>query len=98
MGIPEVVGDGFDNDCDYLVDEPCFIATAAFGTELEGRIEVLRDFRDKYLLTNQAGKAFVTAYYENSPPLAACIAERGWLRGLVRVLLLPVVGFVALFV
>ena len=44
------------------------------------------------------GKVFVDTYYKYSPPIADFIAERGWLRTLVRALLLPVVGFVSLFV
>ncbi len=34
--------------------------------------------------------------YEYSPPIAATIADHGWLRAVVRVLLLPVVGMVSL--
>jgi hypothetical protein len=76
----------------------CYIATAAFGTELEDKTDVLRSFRDEYLLNNAVGKAFVTAYYKYSPPLADYIAEREWLRRLVRIILIPLIGFVSLFV
>lgn len=76
----------------------CYIATAAFGTELGEKTDVLRSFRDEYLLNNAVGKAFVAAYYKYSPPLADYIAERDWLRSLVRILLLPVIGLVSLFV
>jgi hypothetical protein len=31
---------------------------------------VLRKFRDRYLLTNAPGKAFVRFYYKHSPPIA----------------------------
>lgn len=76
----------------------CYIATAAFGTELEDKTSLLRSFRDEYLLNNATGKALVAAYYKCSPPLADYIAERDWLRALVRILLLPVIGLVSLFV
>ncbi len=76
----------------------CFIATAAFGTELEPRIDTLRSFRDQYLMNNSVGKAFVNAYYKYSPPVANYIAERAWLKTLVRILLLPIIGLAALFV
>ncbi len=76
----------------------CFIATASFGTEMQGKIELLKAFRDSRLLTNPAGRAFVEMYYRYSPPVAECIAARGWLRSAVRTLLLPVVGLVSLLV
>ena len=76
----------------------CFIATAAFGTELDGKIDVLRSFRDTYLVDNAVGQGFLSAYYRYSPPVADYIAQHRWLKALVRTLLLPVVGLVSLFV
>jgi hypothetical protein len=52
---------------------------------------VLRRFRDDYLLTNAAGRAFVAWYYEASPPIAAVIAGHEGLRAVTRWLLTPVV-------
>lgn len=69
----------------------CFIATAAYGSYLHPRVQVLRDFRDQYLLTNAPGQAFVQWYYRVSPPLAGVIAEQEGLRLLARGLLTPVV-------
>ena len=97
-GHAEVPGNGLDDDCDGAVDESCFVATAAFGSELEPRIEVLRAFRDRYLATNPLGRAFVRAYYEYGRLVADSIAGRPWLKALVRTGLLPVIGLVALFV
>ncbi len=94
-GAPEIMGNMIDDNCD---GQACFIATAAYGTELTGKIEVLRFFRDAHLLSNSVGQAFVSAYYEYSPPVAAYIKERGWLRATVRVLLLPLVGLASLLV
>ncbi|MCK5557952.1 MAG: hypothetical protein KAJ01_06215, partial [Candidatus Hydrogenedentes bacterium] len=71
----------------------CFIATAAYGTPAAKEISVLRDFRDKYLLTNRAGAACVRAYYRLSPPVARFIAARQPLRAAVRVVLAPIVAF-----
>ena len=82
----------------FSICPSCYIATAAFGTELENKTDVLRSFRDEYLINNAVGKALVTAYYKYSPPLADYIAERDWLRSIVRILLLPAIGLVSLFV
>ncbi len=73
-----------------------FIATASFGTEMAGKIDVLRDFRDQVLSTSDTGRFLVDFYYRHSPPVADYIRERPILRSLVRTLLLPVVGLVSL--
>lgn len=91
--------DGLGDPCDPDPDvSPCFLATAAFGSSLDGRVSVLRSFRDRYLETNEVGRDLVRAYYRYSPPMAACISGQGWLKSLVRVLLLPVVGLVSLLI
>nr|QNO41626.1 hypothetical protein AJMLGAKO_00003 [Methanosarcinales archaeon ANME-2c ERB4] len=68
----------------WTVTSPCFIATAAYGTSLHGDIDVLRDFRDEYLIPNPAGRAFVKIYYDTSPPLANAIRDNEGLRTAVR--------------
>ena len=72
--------------------EPCFVATAAYGTPASKEVDTLRLFRDKYLLTNRPGAAFVQAYYRFSPPVARFIAARAPLRTAVRALLAPAVA------
>jgi hypothetical protein len=71
--------------------DECFIATAAFGSKLQPAVALLRQFRDKCLLTNWLGKKFVEFYYRNSPPIANFIAANGVLRAIVRVLLIPLI-------
>jgi hypothetical protein len=71
--------------------DDCFIATAAYGTQMHEDVQLLRDFRDDYLLSNPPGRAFVAFYYEHSPPIAAYISEREWLRTLTRWVLAPIV-------
>jgi hypothetical protein len=70
----------------------CFIATAAYGTPMAEEIQVLRDFRDEYLLTNPAGQALVGLYYRVSPPMAEFITEHPSLKPVVRAGLLPAVA------
>ena len=68
----------------WTVTSPCFIATAAYGTPLHADIDVLRDFRDEYMMTNPGGKAFVNAYYTRSPPIADLIRDNEGLGVAVR--------------
>jgi hypothetical protein len=69
-----------------LVQEPspCFIATAAYGTPLHEDINVLRKFRDEYMMPNPAGQAMVKIYYTASPPIADLIRANEGLRITVR--------------
>jgi hypothetical protein len=69
----------------------CFIATAAYGTPMAGEVQILREFRDEYLLTNPPGRAFVDFYYRVSPPMAEFITEHPSLKPIVRVGLAPAV-------
>jgi hypothetical protein len=69
----------------------CFIATAAYGSYLDPHVKVLRDFRDRYLITNPVGRAFVDFYYRNSPPVAEYIKQHEPLRTATRWVLTPVV-------
>jgi len=70
----------------------CFIATAAFGSLIEPHVRLLRQFRDRFLLTNTPGKIFVRLYYAYSPPMANFISEHDSLRMMVRWSLLPLIG------
>ena len=70
----------------------CFIATAAYGSSVEPHVKILREFRDRFLLGNPMGKAFVDFYYEHSPPIADFIAIHTSLRQAVRWSLLPLIG------
>ena len=70
---------------------PCFIATAAYGTPMAEEIQILRDFRDEYLLSNPVGQAFVYFYYKSSPPIAEFINDHRILKLVVRTSLVPVV-------
>ena len=70
----------------------CFIATAAYGSIMEPQVKLLRQFRDRFLLTNAVGRTFVRLYYTYSPPMAKFISGHESLRMVVRWSLLPLVG------
>ena len=76
----------------------CFIATAAYGTPMAEEIQILREFRDEYLLTNPVGKALVGFYYKASPPIALFITEHPATKPVVRTGLLPAVAMSAIAV
>ena len=70
----------------------CFIATAAYGSYEAPYVLILRKMRDRFLVTNSVGKAFVHLYYTYSPPLSDIIAHHNSLKTAVRIGLLPLVG------
>ena len=70
----------------------CFIATAAYGSPMASHVNILREFRDRFLLESWIGKALVNLYYKYSAPVANIIVEHANLRAVVRLCLLPAVG------
>jgi YVTN family beta-propeller protein len=73
---------------------PCFIATAAYGSAMAPEVQGLRRFRDRYLLTNAPGRAFVRFYARHSPLIADAIRQSEPARAATRTLLWPVVAIV----
>lgn len=74
-----------------LEKQSCFIATAAYGHQWDPQVNILRQFRNNFLLTNPIGTAFVKFYYAVSPPIANFIATNETLKTMVRRALSPVV-------
>jgi len=70
----------------------CFIATAAFGSPMEHHVQILKDFRDSYLLDYKLGQKFISLYYQASPSIAETISKSETLRILTRWFLIPIVG------
>lgn len=65
-------------------DAACFIATAAYGSSLDARLDALRWFRDRFLLPYTWTRSLVRFYYKEGPLAAQFIADKPALRALVR--------------
>jgi hypothetical protein len=78
-------------------DGGCFIATAAYGSYLNPHVKILRDFRDKFLISNSLGRKFVHLYYQHGPRIANHIEKYDFLQFLTRQALLPLIGMSSLF-
>jgi hypothetical protein len=87
-GYVRAVSDGEDGK-----KNGCFIATAAYGSPLHPNLDILRDFRDRYLMYSKLGRKLIDLYYEYSPFAADFIAKHKVLRVAVRINLLPLVVF-----
>jgi hypothetical protein len=74
-------------------DVNCFVATAAYGSSLEPKINTFREFRFKRLLPYSWGRAFVKWYYHYGPYVARYIHDKPMMRAGARVILWPAYGF-----
>ncbi|HWW12177.1 MAG TPA: CFI-box-CTERM domain-containing protein [Brevundimonas sp.] len=70
--------------------DACFVVTATMGDFNHPHVTTLREFRDRWLLQQSWGQAFVDAYYRHGPGMAALIEKRPLLRALsLRLLVQP---------
>lgn len=81
----------YGNQLEFETKDACFIATAAYGSFLDPHVQILRLFRDRYLLSHESGRVFVRLYYHYSPQIAEFIAAQPALRLIVRVFLFPLI-------
>jgi subtilisin family serine protease len=73
----------------------CFIATAAYGCPTARSIDLLRAFRDQYLLAHPIGRKWVHLYYQYGPIMARFIGGRPGMRKAIRITLYPFVALSA---
>jgi hypothetical protein len=95
--VSAVTGD--DPDPTVTIDSKeggCFIATAAYGSYLNPHVQVLREFRDAFLIPNPLGRKLVHLYYRYAPCIANGLGNCGSLRFIVRQGLLPLIGMSSL--
>jgi len=73
-----------------VVSQPksgCYIATMAYGNYNHPQVVVLRNFRDKYLLTSSIGKYFVKFYYLLSPKFVTICNNNIFLKRMSKIAL-----------
>jgi hypothetical protein len=70
----------------------CFVATAAYGTQMAAQVNVLRRARDAARARSGIADALVDLYERSSPPLARLLGESDTARAVARGLLSPVVN------
>lgn len=80
------------------VNRGCFIATAAFGSELDPHVKLLRNFRDDVLLQSDLRASFsrvLDTYYRFSPPIALVMEKSRTVKLLLKLILVyPALLFV----
>jgi len=86
---------GMGAESSYNGSGLCFIASATYGSPFSPAVSALRNFRDRYLLTNGPGCLLVKAYNTWSPPAARAIAASPLLRGMAYHQMMPLVLLVA---
>ena len=74
-----------------LPDEGCFVATAAYGYYDASQVQLLREYRDRYLMKTASGKWFVQWYYTHAPAAARWLESHPEFKPLVRAALFPVI-------
>lgn len=79
-----------------LENKKCFVATAAFGSELDPHVQRFRDFRNRILMRSEVGRFLTQLYYAHSPKYAKVIADSPILKTGVRGILWTLLLFVEL--
>ena len=76
-------------------EKRCLIATAAFGSELSPQVQLLREFRDGFVMKTFAGSQFMNLfnsfYYSWSPYVAKAEENNQLLRGAVKSMIYPLI-------
>jgi hypothetical protein len=73
----------------------CFIATAAFGSDLEPEVDAFRGLRDRAVASTAIAQLGADIYYATAPAAARLIERSDVVRALVRRPLRPLAGIAA---
>lgn len=79
-----------------LSDKKCFIATAAYGSDMDEHVQMLRKFRNEYMAPFWIGRKLIKTYYKISPPFARWISDKENMKSIARGALWPIMGWAEL--
>jgi hypothetical protein len=74
----------------------CFVATAAYGSDMDGEVAALRALRDRLRPRNAFFAAATDLYYRSGPAAAAVLSRSDTARALARRLIGPLAGLAEL--
>ena len=74
----------------------CFIATAAFGSNMDWHVKILSEFRDRRLASNPIGRSIIDTYYKFSPPVADYLSKHPSARTVMRYVVVPITGIASI--
>lgn len=78
------------NKLDY-----CFVVTATMGDEYHPTVDLMRRFRDQWILARPGGKAFISLYYRYGPLAANIIRGSRLLRAISLVIIVTPAAWLA---
>jgi len=97
--VVQAIGGGVAKTANVYVkveeEKRCLIATAAFGSELSPQVQILRGFRDGFVMKTFAGSQFMNVfnsfYYSWSPYVAKAEENNQFLRGVIKSMIYPLI-------
>lgn len=75
------------------INESCSISSTTYNSPLYPYMDILRDFRNTYLLPSKLGRKMVNLYYKYSPFVAYLIAKHKPLKFAAQISLIPMIAF-----
>ena len=92
--ILSVIGYGYaQEDGGTTSGGSCCAAASAYDATDDGDLDVIRQFRDEYLMASPVGRGVAALYYEVfSPPLASFINDHPAVKPVARAALAPVIA------
>lgn len=87
----------FGGTSQYTDSGGCFIATAVYGSQNHKHVQILREFRDNFLIFSQPGRIFIKLYYIYSPMITNFLSNHSHINNFVRWSLLPIICIIWFF-